>query len=113
MSGIYPWNETVDSLGGMQPSVQVKGLVSFPLPNNVMRPRRVNKTHFISHCLCSNSLSPAPTTSHVLRALYDHGMVYVILMVGEQEGYPFGLVLGIRQSDILPWGKAGPPASPS
>lgn len=64
MGGIYPWNETWASIEGIQPRVQVEDLVPFSLLANMMRPRRVKQTHFISFSLWSNSPSPFPTTSH-------------------------------------------------
>lgn len=96
----------------MQPSVQVEGLDPFPLPDNMMRPTRVKQTHFVSHSLISSSLSVSHP-HHFFRAPYPHGILYVVLMVGEQEGRPSWLVLGTRQSVVLPWGKARQPASPS
>ena len=73
-------------------------------------------THFISHCLCPNPLSPRlPSLRPLISRMvpHPHGILYVVLTVGEQAGWPFGLVLVTQQNVALWGGKAGQPASHS
>ena len=78
-----------------------------------MRPRGVWKTYFISLLyVWTVSLSSFPITSHLLQDSTPPGILYVVLMVGGDEGHPSELVLGTQQSAVLLRGKAGQPASP-